>query len=676
MESRDHDSSSSSDGERTASSSKRKRSPKATSGNFLTTATSYVASAAETVAVGALIAATGTAEERAAVWNEWRANEPVPEGEDKVHLVPGWAVASEKEGGGFDLSVSVLGVAAEFGLPERATHTQRALVGIAKRFADLPRTKSGSATPKSGASTPRPGVSPLPTPLSAPPAPPKRSTSGTVDKVLAAAGHPETAAAASAPEPGQASTDEVLADPEHLRLAHALLDARLRPFFAGIVAHRPLTLSLHVFPLASGDWGEPVTQWTSERDDGGLFAHTFEVGWDELRAAAPGVGLGYGVGVRAALVPRVHAEHASLSPIEATSVMRIAPARGVRILTDLDDTIKHSDILGGVREVFRNVFCRPNDELAVPGTAGLYNELEAAGASGLDIVSNSPFELGPVIKDFLAMNSFPEYYTLTLKLYDGRSIVSSLFEGPGQRKRPGILRVMDAFKDTRYLLFGDSGEQDMETYVRVAVERPHQVAGIFIRDVTTGRVASVAGEGEGEGEVASEDGDEVTDRMPGAFGDAESDDDDDDPLEKGTAPAGRAARAGSTSAPVAPQPPTPASPPPPTPAAAQPATPPPATDKPDSAATDKPDSATTDTPDYAPSIASTSGRTAEEMRKTVAELQGLSKEQAKIARLAQDWEARVAKAQAAVPEGVRLVVFRDVDEVESLARELVREGVL
>lgn len=103
--------------------------------SLLSTATSYLSSAAETVAVGALIAASGTAEERSAVWHEWRAGDAVPEGEDEVHLVPGWAVATPRPGdaGSFDLRVQVLGVAAEFGLPAQATRTQRALVGIAKR---------------------------------------------------------------------------------------------------------------------------------------------------------------------------------------------------------------------------------------------------------------------------------------------------------------------------------------------------------------------------------------------------------------------------------------------------------------------------------------------------------------------------------------------------------------
>ena len=60
-------------------------------------------------------------------------------------------------------------------------------------------------------------------------------------------------------------------------------------------------------------------------------------------------------------------------------------------------------------------------------------------------------------------------------------------EPAGERKRPSIVEVLDAFPESSFILFGDSGEQDLEVYVALACERPHQVRGIYIRDVTSGR---------------------------------------------------------------------------------------------------------------------------------------------------------------------------------------------
>jgi phosphatidate phosphatase APP1 len=50
-------------------------------------------------------------------------------------------------------------------------------------------------------------------------------------------------------------------------------------------------------------------------------------------------------------------------------------------------------------------------------------------------------------------------------------------------KGKAILDIMDTFPSATFLLFGDSGEDDLETYVDVALERPGQVAGIFIRNL-------------------------------------------------------------------------------------------------------------------------------------------------------------------------------------------------
>lgn len=44
---------------------------------------------------------------------------------------------------------------------------------------------------------------------------------------------------------------------------------------------------------------------------------------------------------------------------------------------------------------------------------------------------------------------------------------------------------LQTFPESRVLLVGDSGEQDLELYVSLAVQFPRQVLGIFIRDVTT-----------------------------------------------------------------------------------------------------------------------------------------------------------------------------------------------
>lgn len=118
-----------------------------------------------------------------------------------------------------------------------------------------------------------------------------------------------------------------------------------------------------------------------------------------------------------------------------------------------------------------------------------------------NVKSNSPFELLPSIREFLSEHRFPGDYslkvrkddpiipsvTLTIKLkyYGGRSILTALFESPADRKRPAILEILQGFPSARFILFGDSAEQDLELYVSIARERRAQIAAIYIRDISS-----------------------------------------------------------------------------------------------------------------------------------------------------------------------------------------------
>lgn len=75
-----------------------------------------------------------------------------------------------------------------------------------------------------------------------------------------------------------------------------------------------------------------------------------------------------------------------------------------------------------------------------------------------------------------------------MKTYGGGTIISSFFESPKDRKRQGILDILSAFHESKFLVFGDSGEQDLELYLSIALERPSQILGIFIRDLSSARV--------------------------------------------------------------------------------------------------------------------------------------------------------------------------------------------
>ena len=75
--------------------------------------------------------------------------------------------------------------------------------------------------------------------------------------------------------------------------------------------------------------------------------------------------------------------------------------------------------------------------------------------------------------------------SVRLRSYGTRSLFTGLLSPPSERKRDGVVEVLTSFPHSRFVLIGDSGEQDLELYAAVAREHPEQILCIFIRDVNT-----------------------------------------------------------------------------------------------------------------------------------------------------------------------------------------------
>lgn len=152
---------------------------------------------------------------------------------------------------------------------------------------------------------------------------------------------------------------------------------------------------------------------------------------------------------------------------------------GISVVSDIDDTIKDTQVLAGAKTVLRNTFfkaARPVD--------GMANTYKSLYDQGLDFhyVSNSPFQLVSMLKDFLHENNFP---LGSFHLRMSGNPFSRLTETPGQAKRESVLQILKDFPERKFIFIGDSGEIDLEIYARIAREHPGRVIKIFIRDVTT-----------------------------------------------------------------------------------------------------------------------------------------------------------------------------------------------
>ncbi len=160
------------------------------------------------------------------------------------------------------------------------------------------------------------------------------------------------------------------------------------------------------------------------------------------------------------------------------AVMLIAP-EGVSVISDIDDTIKESNVLDR-SELVANTFLR--EFAGVPGMAEAYRGWAQAGAA-FHYVSSSPWQLYPALEQFLEDARFPAG-EMKLKLFRVKDeSFFDLFASPEKTKPPVIERILATWPKRRFIFVGDSGEKDPEVYGQVARTHPDQALHIFIRRV-------------------------------------------------------------------------------------------------------------------------------------------------------------------------------------------------
>ncbi|PIA18788.1 hypothetical protein COEREDRAFT_5971 [Coemansia reversa NRRL 1564] len=164
----------------------------------------------------------------------------------------------------------------------------------------------------------------------------------------------------------------------------------------------------------------------------------------------------------------------------AAGVAHLVEPHGISVVSDIDDTIKASNITAEKRIVLETVFAQPLR--AVPGMAELYNEWYEGGCE-FHYVSNSPWQLYPALDNFFQAHQFPPG-SAHLRSFDANDLLSiSNYTGTPQLKRDTIELLLRTFPGRTFILVGDSGEQDLETYTDLARRFPGRIARIFIRDL-------------------------------------------------------------------------------------------------------------------------------------------------------------------------------------------------
>jgi hypothetical protein len=160
---------------------------------------------------------------------------------------------------------------------------------------------------------------------------------------------------------------------------------------------------------------------------------------------------------------------------------------GVTVISDIDDTIKITEVRER-RAMLRNTFL--DGFRAVPRMAEIYRTWAREPGTEFHYVSASPWQLFLPLNDFIRTNGFPAGIFCLKHFRVKDESFFSLFEAPGPYKLRVIEPLLKQFPDRRFVLVGDSGEQDPEAYAALARKYPRQVAHIYIRNVTNEGPAS------------------------------------------------------------------------------------------------------------------------------------------------------------------------------------------
>jgi hypothetical protein len=174
-------------------------------------------------------------------------------------------------------------------------------------------------------------------------------------------------------------------------------------------------------------------------------------------------------------------------------LVRFKQPEGLSVISDIDDTVKITEIPAGGRIVVRNTFFK--EYSPSPNMAEMYAEWEDAA---FHYVSGSPWQLYRSLAGFLfgERAGFPDG---SFHMKSARKNVFTISSWQDllefvtnenltyEQKIGQIAQIFEHFPDREFIMVGDSGERDPEVYRAILERFPDQVKEIIIRDVVNDR---------------------------------------------------------------------------------------------------------------------------------------------------------------------------------------------
>jgi phosphatidate phosphatase APP1 len=158
------------------------------------------------------------------------------------------------------------------------------------------------------------------------------------------------------------------------------------------------------------------------------------------------------------------------------------------VVSDLDDTVIRTGATSKFQMARIILLNNASTRVPFPGVSAFYRALQdgpdAQGDNPVFYVSSSPWNFYDTFQGFFKAYDLP-LGPIFLKDY---GITSERFfkTGHAEHKLSRIERLIETYPDLRFVLVGDSGQEDPEIYRRLVGDHgKERIQAIFIRDVTS-----------------------------------------------------------------------------------------------------------------------------------------------------------------------------------------------
>lgn len=180
--------------------------------------------------------------------------------------------------------------------------------------------------------------------------------------------------------------------------------------------------------------------------------------------------------------------HDPARPVTTSGLVLVPPPTArFGVISDLDDTVIRTDATRLLPMLRRTFLQNARTRLPFAGVAQFYSGLhlgdDGADANPVFYVSSSPWNLYPVLTEFLEFQTIP---LGPLMLRDwGLSDRGVLPLAHGEHKLGAIRQILDTYPDLPFILIGDSGQEDPEIYRDVVHQYRERIHAVYIRNVSS-----------------------------------------------------------------------------------------------------------------------------------------------------------------------------------------------